>query len=465
MIPVSGFGGRRVAVFGLGASGLATARALAEGGAEPVCWDDTEASRDAAREAGLELSDLATADWRDFAALLLAPGVPLTHPTPHPVVDLATATGVPIIGDVELFSRERARRAPRSPLVAVTGTNGKSTTVALITHLLREAGRDVQLGGNFGPPVLSLEPPAAGRIHVLECSTFQIELAPSLRPSIGVLLNISPDHLDRHGTMDHYAALKQQLPAAADQAVIGVDDARSALIADHLQQAGHDVLRLAVRNALADGLILRDGAIWSVSAGAEMPLAELAGINSLRGSHNAQNAMAAIAVAQSLGIAMPKILASLRTFPGLAHRMEEVGRLGRTIFVNDSKATNADATARALASFNHIYWIVGGRPKSDGIAGLTDLFPRVAKAFLIGESAESFASTLEGRVAYEHSGTLDKAIEAAALAAKASGAAEPVVLLSPAAASYDQFKNFVARGDAFRTLALEFGAVPAGVAV
>lgn len=463
MIPVIGYAGRRVAVFGLGGSGLAAAKALAAGGAEPICWDDSASSRAAAAEAELIVEDLTAADWSRFAALVLAPGVPLTHPEPHPVVLLAEAAGVPAIGDVELFARERARIAPSAPLVAVTGTNGKSTTVALIAHLLKSAGRAVELGGNFGPPVLSLAPPSASRVHVLECSSYQIELAPSLAPTIGVLLNISPDHLDRHGTFERYAEIKSRLPMASDRAIVGVDDPRSALIADHVEQAGGRVTRVSVRNPLADGYFLRGQAIVRTDVAAEEAVASLAGINSLRGLHNAQNAAIAVAVAIELGLDQAAIAAGLNSFPGLAHRMEEVGRIGRTIFVNDSKATNADAAARALASFNHIYWIVGGRSKSDGIAGLEPFFPRVAKAFLIGEAAEPFARTLEGRLAFELFGTLDQAIAAAAKAAAGDPAAESVVLLSPAAASFDQFKNFGERGDVFRRLALELGAMPKAV--
>lgn len=463
MIPVSGFEGGRVAVFGLGTSGIATAKALVAGGAEPICWDDGEAARGAAAEAGLTVEDLIAADWSGFATLLLSPGVPLTHPAPHPVVQRAAAAAVPVIGDIELFSRERARIAPSAPLVAVTGTNGKSTTVALVVHLLNSAGRAAELGGNFGPPVLSLPPPSPSLTYVLECSSYQIELAPSLAPTVGVLLNVSPDHIDRHGTFERYVEIKARLPEASETAIVGVDDPRSALIADHVEQAGGRVIRVSVRNPLADGFFVRDGMIVRTDAAADEEIASLRGIRTLRGLHNAQNAAAAVAAVAELGLSRQEIAAGLKSFPGLPHRLEEVGRVGRVIFVNDSKATNGEAAARALASFNHIYWIVGGRPKSDGIAGLDALFPRVAKAFLIGEAAEPFARTLEGRLAFELSGTLERAIAAAAAAAAKDAAAESVVLLSPAAASFDQFSNFAERGDTFRRLALELGAAPQAV--
>ena len=455
MIPVSGFERRQVAVFGLGVSGMASARALIAGDALPLCWDDSEAARKAAADAGLSVSDLYVADWDALSALVLTPGVPLTHPAPHPIVQLANAEGVPILGDIELFSRERKRRAPKAPLVAVTGTNGKSTTVTLIAHLLRAASRDVALGGNFGPAVLSLDLPATGRVHVLECSSYQIELAPSLQPSVGVLLNISPDHIDRHGTFERYADIKGRLPQAADRAVICVDDPRSALIADHIEQGGGRLIRVSVRNPLADGVCVRDGVVSFVAGGAAKEIADIGSVRTLRGAHNAENAAVAIASVLALGIPPAKIAEALPRFPGLAHRMEEVGRIGKVLFINDSKATNAEATARALASFNDIYWIVGGRPKAGGISGLEPLFPRVAKAFLIGESAREFARVMEGRLTYDLSETLERAVADAIGVAMRSSSPEPVVLLSPAAASFDQFKNFAERGDTFRKLVQE----------
>ncbi|MCW5696747.1 MAG: UDP-N-acetylmuramoyl-L-alanine--D-glutamate ligase [Bauldia sp.] len=460
MIPVTGFAGRRVAVFGLGASGLSTVRALVAGGATPLAWDDSDSSRAALAAEGIEPVDLAAADWTGVAALILSPGVPLTHPEPHWTVPLARAANAEVIGDIELFARERRRAVPQAPLVCITGTNGKSTTTALISHLLAAAGRDVQLGGNIGTPVLSLEPPAMGRYHVLECSSFQIELAPTLDPTVGVLLNLSPDHIDRHGTFERYAGVKEQLVEASRVAVIGVDDRDSALIADHLQQDGQSVVRISAVRPLAAG-IMRDGDVLvAVADGGPKRIASLAGIGSLRGQHNAQNAAAAVAAVRALGVADATIAAALRTFPGLPHRLEEVGRLGPIVFINDSKATNADAAGKALASFNRIYWIVGGRPKTDGIGGLGPLFPRVAKAFLIGEAAEAFAATLkEGNVPCETTGTMDKALAAATDAARRDPAPEVAVLLSPAAASFDQFTDFRHRGDVFRTLVGAIGGI------
>ncbi|KQO54736.1 UDP-N-acetylmuramoyl-L-alanine--D-glutamate ligase [Methylobacterium sp. Leaf85] len=446
MTPATTFAGRTVALFGLGGSGLATAVSLQAGGARVVAWDDSPESRARARERGIGVADLRSADWSGFSALILAPGVPLTHPAPHWTVDLAKAAGIEIVGDVELFCRERAKIAPNSPFVAITGTNGKSTTTALIAHILSDAGLDVQMGGNIGTAILSLEPPAPGRYHVIELSSFQIDLTPSLNPSVGVLLNITPDHLDRHGTMENYAAIKERLIRGSALAVVGVDDEPSRAIADRHRGP---LVRIGVAQQDVDGLTVRDGIVAGRSGEA---IADVSGIGSLRGAHNWQNAAVAIAVAQALAVTDGQIASALVSFPGLPHRMEEVGRRGRVLFVNDSKATNADSTEKALTAFRDIHWILGGKPKEGGIDLLAPLFDRVAHAYLIGAASDAFAATLEGRVPYTRCGTLDVATKQAAEAAARSEAPEPVVLLSPACASYDQFKSFEDRGDQFRAL-------------
>lgn len=452
MIRVTTSAGRKVAVFGLGRSGIAAAQALAAGGASPCCWDDSETGRSAATRAGLALSDLSTADWSKFEALVLAPGVPLTHPEPHWVVRKARDAGIEIIGDVELFFRERAALRPDSPVVAVTGTNGKSTTTALIAHLLRAAGRDVQMGGNIGTPILSLEPPAADRIYVVEMSSFQIDLTPSLAATVGVMLNISPDHLDRHGTLEQYAAIKERLVAAAATSLVGVDDELSRAMMARRAASGR--AGWPISNERRSHGYFVDGTKVCFADGADRrTIADLAGITTLRGRHNAQNAAAAVGAACGLGVAAPVIAGALRSFPGLPHRLEEIGRAGRVLFINDSKATNADSTEKALASFDSdIFWIVGGRPKEGGITSLAPHYPRIAKAYLIGESSEAFAATLDGRVSFTRCQTLDRAVAAAAADAATTTAREPVVLLSPACASYDQFRGFDERGDAFRRL-------------
>jgi UDP-N-acetylmuramoylalanine--D-glutamate ligase len=450
--PATTFAGRTVALFGLGGSGIATAVALQAGGAEVVAWDDNPNSVAKAAGQGVGTGDLRTADWARFAALVLAPGVPLTHPEPHWTVSLAKAAGVEIIGDIELFCRERAKLASGAPFVAITGTNGKSTTTALIAHILREAGRDVQMGGNIGTAILSLAPPAKDRIHVIEMSSFQIDLTPSLAPSIGVLLNVSPDHLDRHGTMENYAAIKGRLIARADLAVVGVDDDMSRAAATRRAAAGGALRRVSLEPLSEDGVFARGSMLIRFEGGRHEPVAELAGIGSLRGSHNAQNAAAAFAVTSALGLAPDAIQAGMRSFPGLPHRMEQVGRRGRALFVNDSKATNADSTEKALASFHDVFWILGGKPKAGGITGLTGYFPKIAKAYLVGEASDEFAGTLQGKVPFVRSRTLEAAVAQAADDAARSVAAEPVVLLSPACASYDQFPNYEVRGDRFREL-------------
>jgi UDP-N-acetylmuramoylalanine--D-glutamate ligase len=453
--PVTTLAGRSVAVFGLGASGLATCRALAAGGARVVAFDDAPHKVAEAAAEGFATADLHACDWSKIACLVLTPGVPLTHPTPHWAAALAQAAGVEVIGDIELFARERARSAPRAPFVAITGTNGKSTTTALVAHILRTARKEVALGGNIGVPILALAPPADGRHHVIEVSSYQIDLAPSLAPSVGILINLTPDHLDRHGSMEHYAAVKARLVAAVagdGAAVVGVDDAWCRAIAERIEAAGKPVVRVSVETALAHGLYADGPRIMEAPDGTVREVARIDGIGSLRGVHNAQNAACATAAALALGLEPAAIQAGLKTFPGLAHRMEEVGRKGRVLFVNDSKATNADAAARALASFRDIYWIAGGKAKAGGIASLSAFFPRIRKAYLIGEAARDFATTLEGAASCEVVRTLDRAVAAAARDAAAAAVAEPVVLLSPACASFDQFPNFEARGAAFRDL-------------
>ncbi|BAU93741.1 UDP-N-acetylmuramoyl-L-alanyl-D-glutamate synthetase [Methylorubrum populi] len=448
MTPATTFAGRKVALFGLGGSGLATVRSLLAGGADVLAWDDNAGSRDRAREQGITVTDLNEADWSGFTALVLAPGVPLTHPEPHWTVGLARGAGIPIIGDIEIFCRERAALAPGAPFVAITGTNGKSTTTALTAHLLRHAGRDVQMGGNIGTAILSLEPPAANRVHVVELSSFQIDLTPSLKPGVGILLNLTPDHLDRHGTMENYAAIKERLVAGADLAVIGVDDAYCAAIAG--RRTGERIrLHVEGHGDAAGDYVCAAGRVRD-SDGAV--IAEISGIPSLLGDHNLQNAAAAVVAAIRLGLSREEIAAGLNSFPGLAHRMEPLRRIGPTLFVNDSKATNADSTEKALLAFRDIHWIVGGKAKEGGIEPLAPLFDRVTHAYLIGASSDAFAATLEGRVPFTQCGTLEAATAAAADAARTSGTEAPVVLLSPACASYDQFPNFEVRGDRFRDL-------------
>lgn len=466
MIRVTTFAGQRVAIFGLGSSGLLAARALAAGGAEVIAYDDDEKKIKETQAAGLKTQDLRELDWSKIAALVLAPGVPLTHPKPHWAASLAHQASVEVIGDIELFCRERAKSGPDCSLVAITGTNGKSTTTALIAHVLNSAGRDAQMGGNIGVPVLALEPFNSGRVYVLEISSYQIDLAPSLRPTVGILLNVTEDHIDRHGSMENYAAIKERLPAGIEEggtAVIGVDDDYTLAAAERIERPHRKVIRVSAVSPLRDGYYAEGSRIVRAINGKAQVLADLAGIGSLRGAHNAQNAACAIAACVALGVDLNAIQKGLTSFPGLAHRMQQVGHKGKVLFVNDSKATNADSTAKALASFHDIFWIVGGRAKTGGISSLAEFFPRIRKAYLIGDAAKEFAQTLDGKVPYEINGALSGALHAAARDAEASGLAEPVVLLSPACASFDQYPNFEVRGEAFTVAVLAIPGVTATV--
>jgi len=459
LIPITVFAGKKVAVFGLGASGLLSARALKAGGAEVVVFDDEPKKVAEARAEGLTTQDLREIDWGKIAALVLTPGVPLTHPAPHWSATLANKAGVEIIGDIELFCREFAKSGDDCMYVAITGTNGKSTTTALITHLLKSAGRDAQMGGNIGVPVLALAPFAPGRIYVIEVSSYQIDLAPSINPSVGILINISPDHLDRHGSLENYAAIKERLVANSEVSLVGVDDGMSDAIGRRLSEREDlYVIPVSVKRELPWGYFVSGTRILSKGNNqkpedAEV-LGDLSGIATLRGTHNAQNATFAGAAVWHCGLKPEEIARGLKTFPGLAHRMQPIGRKGNILFVNDSKATNADSAAKALASFGDIFWIAGGKPKTGGIASLAEFFPRIHKAYLIGEAAQDFAKTLDGKVPFEITQVLSAAIDAATRDAEASGLKEPVVLLSPACASFDQYPNFEVRGKAFTDIVL-----------
>ncbi|HEY4275847.1 MAG TPA: UDP-N-acetylmuramoyl-L-alanine--D-glutamate ligase [Rhizomicrobium sp.] len=459
MIAARSFTGKTVAVFGLARTGLASVRALKMGGAHVIAWDDNSNARDAGYEAGAEITPWREWAWDSIAALILSPGVPLTHPRPHEVVLHAKSAGVAVIGDVELLAREirpDASRPGKAPVIAITGTNGKSTTTALIGHILASAGFDAQVGGNIGKAVLELAPPGPKTIYVLEMSSFQIDLTPGLHPDVALFSNLTPDHIDRHGSMENYAAIKERLLRQVPkdgQVIVGVDDAYGASIFTALSSnGGAAATPVSVGKILGRGVFVVDGTLYDAQGQRATEVMAMEDAPRLPGAHNWQNIALAYAAARNFLKDSRAIAGAISSFPGLAHRMEEVGHIGRTRFINDSKATNADATARALACYPDIFWIVGGKPKDGGIDSLSDYFPRVRKAYLIGEAADAFARTLEGRVAVARSGTLDKAVEDAAADAARSSVPEPVVLLSPASASYDQFKDFEQRGDVFRAL-------------
>lgn len=440
------FSGQRIAVVGLGRAGLPAALRLAEWGAEVTAWDDGAAGREAAERAGLAVRDLSAGAF-GFDALLLSPGIPHTLPAPHPVAARARDAGVPILCDVEFLWRAVQAAGGGARFIGITGTNGKSTCTALIHHLLNNAGQVSEVGGNLGPAALGLNILGVRGSYVLEMSSYMLERLATIRFNCAAMLNLSADHLDRHGNMAGYAAAKAQIfarQAPEDLAVLGQDDAWTAGLAGGIAGrivpiSGH---RRVEGGLWAEGRSLRDAA---------GEIADLAQAPALPGSHNAQNAAAAAAIALGCGLTRAEVAAGLASFPGLPHRQERVGMLGGVLFVNDSKATNADSAARALASYDRVVWIAGGIAKAGGIEGLAPFFPRVARAVLIGRDAPAFAATLAAHgVPHEVAGTLDAAVPAAAAAAR--GGAAPVVLLSPACASFDQFTGFDARGDRFRAL-------------
>ncbi len=454
MVVVGGFKGRRVAVLGVAKSGRAAAHSLAAGGAQVLAWDDNSAVRDAVASE-IPLYDLAAVDWRDIPALVLSPGIPLSFPEPHPVVLRARAAGAEIIGDIELLGRAQ----PAARYVGITGTNGKSTTTALTGHILAAAGRRVEVGGNLGTPALTLAPLAADETYVLEASSFQLDLITRLAFDIAVLLNVTPDHLERHGAMDGYIAAKRRIfdrQTGTATAIVGIDDPICRALCDELRRAGAArVVPISVNEPVAGGVYVEEG--WLVDALDAKPVRvlDLVLAERLPGAHNWQNAAAAYAVARAVGVGAAAVTAAICSFPGLAHRQELVDTIDGIRYINDSKATNADATEKALLCYQAIYWIAGGLPKAGGITPLAPHFGRLRHAFLIGQATEEFAATLDGSVPFTRCGDLATALATASEQARRDGVPGAVVLLSPACASYDQFKNFEERGDRFRALVVE----------
>jgi len=446
------FSGLPVAVLGLGRSGLAAARALQESGAEIWAWDDNEDRRAAAAADGIPLVDLAACDWRELTSLVISPGIPHLHPEPHPVAALARQHNCEIIGDIELLGRAMRNAS----YIGVTGTNGKSTTTALIGHVLESAGRGVQVGGNLGPPALLMQPLDRGGFYVLEMSSYQLELTLSITFDVAVLLNISRDHLERHGGLDGYVAAKRLIfhrQTKPRTAVVGVDDEICQRLCRELSAAGDQiVVPISGLGTAAGGVFARDGVLYDDTEGREDPVIDLRELASLPGSHNWQNAAAAFAASKAAGVQPPVIAASMRSYPGLPHRQELIAVIDGVSYVNDSKATNADAAAKALACYDPIYWIAGGRAKADDLSALAHCYPRIAHAFLIGEAEAAFAKVLDGRVPATCCDDLATALAAARAQALADGRPGAVVLLSPAAASFDQYADFEARGEAFRAL-------------
>lgn len=450
MIDLGFFAGLPVAVFGLARSGLTAARALHASGAEVWAWDDSEDRRAAAAAEGIPLVDLYSCNWEELTSLVLSPGIPHSHPAPHPVAALARKHGCEIIGDIELLARAQRNAS----YVGITGTNGKSTTTALIGHILETAGRETAVGGNLGTPVLTLDALDGGGFYVLEMSSYQLELTVSITFDVAVLLNITPDHLERHGGMAGYVAAKRLIfhrQTRPRTAVIGIDDATCRGIYEDLKAADEQVVvPVSGATRCAGGVYAAAGVLVDDTESAATPVMDLREVATLPGSHNWQNAAAAYAACKAAGLMPPVIAACLRSFPGLPHRQERVAVIDGVLYVNDSKATNVDAAAKALACYQDIYWIAGGRAKEGGFAELDALLPRVVRAFLIGEAEALLAEALRGKVEAARCGTLDKAVGAARQRALDDGRPHPVVLLSPACASFDQYPDFEVRGEAFR---------------
>mmetsp|Transcript_29183 Transcript_29183/g.56372 ORF Transcript_29183/g.56372 Transcript_29183/m.56372 type:complete len:465 (-) Transcript_29183:1317-2711(-) len=456
MIPVRGLTGAQVAVLGLGRSGLSAARALAAGGAAPVCWDDNPDARAKAEGEGFACADLKRAGaFDEVARLIVSPGIPHLYPTPNPVVAAALAAGVPIDNDIGLFFQSFATPAWNSfdsppRVIAVTGSNGKSTTSALIHHIMEAAGRPAQLAGNIGRGVLDIDPPHDGEVVVLELSSYQTDLARSLTPDVAVFTNLTPDHLDRHAGMGGYFAAKRRLFAEGgpDRAIIGVDEDEGRYLAGQLSEGPTDdrVIRVSVAGKLTGPgwqVFARKGYLSEYRKGRQVASVDLRGIDGLPGAHNHQNACSAYAAARAVGIAPKVIEAAFKTFTGLPHRSQLIAEAGGVRFVNDSKATNVDSAAKALAAFDNIRWICGGLQKEGGLEGVNAASAAVKMAYVIGREAAQFAMQLTAQA--QVCGTM----AAAVAAAMADAEAGDVVLLAPAAASFDQYDSFERRGEDF----------------
>ena len=454
MIPLAALKDGNFIVVGLGKSGKAALRALSAAGATVSAWDDKPETRAAVGTAALSAID--AIDWKTIDAVIWSPGIPHTLPTPHPIAVAARAAGVPLICDVDLLTRAK----PGCAFIGITGTNGKSTTTSLIAHIIERSGRPCAAGGNLGTPALELTDLPDDGVYVLELSSYQLELVPSLRPNVAVHLNVSPDHIDRHGDLAGYVAAKIHLfdhPAPNAAAIVVTDDVASRGIAEIIKpRADWHLVPVAAERVTTGGIYAQEGHLIDASADVAEHIIDLSEVPVLTGRHNHQNAATAYAAVRAVGVSVADAVAGLRTFPGLAHRQERVGEFRDVLYVNDSKATNADAVEKALVAYDSLFWIIGGLPKAGGIEPLKRHFPRIVKAYLIGQAANAFAETIGDAIPFERCGTLDVATTKAATDAEAFAATHPgirpVVMLSPAGASWDQFSGFEARGDAFRDI-------------
>lgn len=450
MVPTPRYAGERVVVMGLGKSGLSAAATLRASGAQVQVWDDAPAQVQDGVGRGFSAFDGAKMNLDGVTTVVWSPGIPHTLPKSHPLAVRARAAGVPLTCDVDLLVEAQ----PDAAVIGITGTNGKSTTTALAAHVFKHAGRKTAVGGNIGIPALELEPLGLGGTYVLELSSYQLELMPHLHCDTAVLLNITPDHLDRHGGLGGYIAAKRRIFAYQRQprtAIIGVDDSHCALLCETLRRDGlHAVIPISVRKPVTGGFYVADGVLMDATGAQPKTIVDIKTLPRLPGAHNWQNAAAVAAIAHAHGLSHAQLIAGLRTFPGLKHRQELVGAVGNVSFVNDSKATNADAAEKALLCYDNIYWIAGGVAKEGGIDSLAPLFPRIRHAFLIGAAADAFADVLEGKVPFALYEDMESAIEEAGEMALNDKLPSATVLLSPACASFDMFKNFEQRGDRFR---------------
>lgn len=447
MMASPSFKDQTIFVLGLGKSGRSVAQNLLKVGAHVLAWDDQENARKLAHDEGIPLANLANLNWQDVDHFILSPGIPHHYPTPHPLVLEAQKVGLQPISDLEIFYQTQ----PYAHYMGITGTNGKSTTTSLIGHILKNNGIPVAIGGNLGIPVMDLNPLTKDGIYVLEVSSYQLETSPSLHFNVSVLLNITPDHLDRHGGMEGYIRAKELIYKNAtpqDILIIGIDDPYCLKIYEKLKTAGKvRLLPISISKVLSDGIYVKEGILYENAR----PIVNLTQYERLKGQHNWQNIAAAYGALRSIDVEPDKIVAGIASFPGLAHRQQVVAHHKNVLFVNDSKATNAEAVEKVLACYqgSPIYWLLGGRPKEGGIESLTSYFSTIKHAFLFGEASPVFACTLEGKVPFTLCETLEEAVKKASQLAFKNHLEEPIVLLSPACASFDQFKDFEERGNVF----------------
>ncbi|MEQ9813614.1 MAG: UDP-N-acetylmuramoyl-L-alanine--D-glutamate ligase [Azospirillaceae bacterium] len=454
---------RRIGVLGLGRTGMAAAEAMKASGVDVVAWDDGLVGRAWAERGGIPLVRFEGDGLAGIDTLILSPGIPRTWPTPHPVVAMAVKAGVRLVSDIDLL----AQAQPRANYLGITGTNGKSTTTALIGHLLTRAGVAAETGGNLGFPALSLAPLDESGWYVLEVSSFQLETISAVPWTAGVFINITPDHLDRYAGMADYVAAKRALFERGGEnatAIVGAADDWSRRLIDDLRAAGRRVVPISAEREVEGGVHAIGGRLVDDMSGEGHVVADLAHAPALPGQHNWQNAAAAYAACRVAGVSPEAIAAGLAGFPGLKHRQQPVDTILGIRFVNDSKGTNPDAAAKALGSYQHVYWVAGGRAKGDDFSALDAFLPRIRHACLIGEATEALAAYLQGRVRFSRCTDLDAATSEAFTVARAERLADPVVLLSPACTSWDQFVSYEARGEAFiasvRAIAHRCGVAP-----